>query len=322
MQLKRALGFAFLLPSLAFAGPPSVPMLSPEQVTQALTADYQAFVRLGRPFPHSAQASYLLRLDPKAASPAVVAATEAWLLRGYPSMEERPIEELQDGLTDPKGAKARQAVLKWLLDAPLSDLRKQHLAVTLLSRETDRECRRELFEGLLADLKQGRDFGIVEPLFERVESDALSVVEAEKFLAVRSLVGLAEQLPEPKMAETHRRLKQIASEQSSNVSEDIVRTLGASLTHSLRIQWIEEVLNSGRYPALAKIGALSLVHDDIAKSGEFNPMLETALRTAEVQNQDAVTTQEIRQLIEAHTILGDPNQDCPSQISKLRRKPR
>lgn len=323
-MLKHALLVAFALSSFAWAGPEdenpiSIAMVNPVTLVDALEKDYRAFLRSRQVFPHHPAVGYLLRLEPAAAPEALVAAAESWLLALYPSIEHRPIDELQDGLTDPKGAPPREKLLRWLLNARLTDVRRQHLAVTVLSRESDRECRNAVFESLNPELLKGQDFGIAEGLFKVVETDSVSIAEAEKFLAVRALVNLAARLPASRIAETHRRLKQIAGDQSSNVSEEIVRALGASLVRTDRIAFIHEVLTSGRYPSLAKIGAVALVHNDIRTSGQLHPTLEAALRLSATADPDEVTAEEVRTLLASHSpTVGDD--DCSAKVARLRRR--
>lgn len=323
-MLKHAVVIALALCSIAQAGPDdekseSLSMFQPALLTEALESDYRGFIRTGQPFPKSPAANHLFRLEPASAPAALVAATEAWVLKLYPSIEERPIDELQDGLTDPKGAGARRKVLQWLLKAKLSDLRRQELAVTVFSRESDRECRNAIFASLHPDLVKGQDLGIIEGLFKVVETDSASMPEAEKFLAVRALVSLAVRLPEPKIAEVHRRLQQMACDQSNNVSEEIVRSLGASLPRALRIDFIHEVLTSGRYPELAKIGAVALIQHDRTNAGELHPKLEAAMRIAADKNPDEVIAQEIREILAVPAPAA--SDDCPVKYAKLSRRP-
>lgn len=329
-MLTHAFVMVFAASSLAFAGPGdeetrprSIPILSAAQLTDGLNTDYLNFTRRNQPFPSGPAVNYLLRLPPADAPPALIAATQAWVLAQYPSMEQRPIDELQDGLADPKGAGARRAVLHWLAQSPLSDTDRAQVAVAVLSRESDRDCRNEVFDALHPHLLAGRDFGVLEGLFKIVESDASAVVEAEKFLAVRALVSMAVRLPEAKIADVHRRLKQIAGEQSTNVSEEIVRSLGASITRPMRVELIAEVLNSGRYPALAKIGALTLLQNDIKTTGGLHPSLQTALQVAAGGDQDEVTAGEVRAILRSQNVeIAAAGDDCGEKVSRLRRRPR
>lgn len=293
-----------------------VPMVNSAQISE----DYRRFVSHGEPFPSTPEVKYLFALDPAIAPPHLVGAVLGWLRVQYPNVDRRSVEELGfDEAADPRGAAARAKLLKWVLAASMKDEQRRGLAFAILTREADRDCRAAVTLALGERFVQGDDLGLSDALLRFVESDSAWANEGEKILAIRALATLVTILPENDGNEVRRCLKEFAVTNSTPLSKQAVLSLGAGMPRAGRLGFIVEVMTSGRYSNLAKIGALDLVQEDISLSGEFHPTVAHALRTsANDGSQNETVAGQIQRLLKDNAgSAASDDDDCVTILPLL-----